>query len=85
MTTVTAASVLARQVADDQDEFARDAREAADLLGWIAEHPEESRVLGDLSRLSQQVTELVRRAARIKASTEALRLMEAEAGRATEK
>lgn len=75
MTVITPASMLASSVAREQEMFTRDASYAAELLTRIAETPDAAHVVGDLTRLSQQVAELVRRAATIKASAEALDLM----------
>lgn len=72
---ITPASMLASSVARDQMTFTRDASYAADLLKRIADTPNAAHVVGDLTRLSQQVSELIRRAATIKASAEALDLM----------
>ncbi|MFF7795526.1 hypothetical protein [Streptomyces sp. NPDC007991] len=76
MTAITPARILASTVARDQEVFARDAGYAAELLKLIADTPDAAHVVGDLTRLSQQVSELIRRAATIKASSEALGMME---------
>lgn len=75
---VTAASLLSRTLADDRDRFAADAAYAAELMNSIAQRPEASHVGDDLARLSQRVTDLIRRAATIKASAEAVELMKAQ-------
>lgn len=76
-TITTQADALRRTAAQDQEAFSRDARDVADLAEHIAASPAAQNLSGDLSRLSQQVTELVRRAARIKATVEALEMMQA--------
>ncbi|MFD5221379.1 hypothetical protein ACFWMH_27440 [Streptomyces tendae] len=73
--TLTPAALLARNVAAEREIFAREAQYAAELMKQIADNPESAVVGGDLTRLSQRVTELVRRAAAIKASAEAVELM----------
>lgn len=76
---ITPASMLASSVAREQEMFTRDASYAAELMQRIADTPDAAHSVGDLSRLSQQITELIRRAATIKASTEALGLMKVDA------
>ncbi|MEV5319100.1 hypothetical protein AB0K92_15840 [Streptomyces sp. NPDC052687] len=78
-TKATAEDALAWIAARDREEFARDARAAAELLTHIADNPGRSGIGSDLSRLSQQVAELVRRAAKISATEEASALLKAEA------
>jgi hypothetical protein len=73
----TAANALALSLARDEQEFTRDAQAAVELLTYIAGHPKPAVLGTELSRLSQQVAELVRRGARITASTEAAQLMNA--------
>lgn len=74
----TAASALASVIAAEQKQFAREANDAAELMEQIAKDPTSSRISSDLSRLSQQVAQLIRRAAKIDASQEAAQLMGAD-------
>lgn len=81
MSAAAPASKLSSSVAREQRTFTHDADYAAELLKRIEKTSDAAHVVGDLTRLSQQVAELVRRAATVKASLEALELMNA----ATEK
>ncbi|MFI8932543.1 hypothetical protein ACIG3E_33385 [Streptomyces sp. NPDC053474] len=71
-------SFFARTIADDEAIFTRDVRSAAELMESIARNPDAGRADGELARLSQRVTDLVRLAAKIKASREAIELMGAQ-------
>ncbi|MYR43126.1 hypothetical protein [Streptomyces sp. SID5910] len=77
-----AACFIARQVASDEEIFARDARYAADLLNSIASNPVVDGVTaGDLARLSARVTELIRLSAKIGAMRETALTLTAEGAR----
>lgn len=75
---MTSAAFLARQINQEREQFAVDAQRASELMAGIAANPTSKLVGGDLSRLSQQVAELVRRASRIDAWREAHALLESE-------
>ena len=71
------ADFFARQIAQEEEIFASDARSAADLMNRIADDPNSAVVGGDISRLIQQAAELHRRAAKIAAWREAHSLINA--------
>ncbi len=79
-TSVTAEALLSRGVAREQEDFIRDARRVAELAAHIPENPPTAQraVSGDLTRLSQYVADLLRRAAKIEATIEAVGLMETD-------
>ncbi|MFD9575357.1 hypothetical protein ACFWBI_36760 [Streptomyces sp. NPDC059982] len=77
MTDMTAVGLLARQLDGEEAEFAADARAAADLATDIASGPARATTAGDLTRLSQRVAELVRRAAKIQGARETLTVLTA--------
>ena len=85
-TPIDAATALSRVTEWEQEAFARDAERAAHAAAHIAANPPTMgrTVSGDLARLSQAVADLLRRAAKIEASLEALSLKNA-ADPATEK
>ncbi|SFY52058.1 hypothetical protein [Streptomyces sp. F-1] len=78
---ITAAHALARSITGEQQMFTEDAQRIAEQAAYIAANPpvEGRTVSGDLTRLSQYVADLLRRAAKIEASVQALALMKAEA------
>lgn len=86
---LTSAAFLSRTVTKEQEAFTHEARLVAEQAARIAANPPtvQRSVSGDLTRLSQEVAFLLRRAAKIEASLEALGLMEAETStdRTTEK
>ncbi len=71
------ADFLARQLDGEEAEFAVDARAVADLAAEIASGPTRTTTAGDLTRLSQRVAELVRRAAKIQGARETLAVLTA--------
>ncbi|KFK87838.1 hypothetical protein IX27_18275 [Streptomyces sp. JS01] len=73
------ADFFARQITQEEEIFASDARSAADLMNRIADEPNSTVVSGDIARLIQQAAELHRRAAKIAAWREAHSLMNAPA------
>ncbi|GAA2199914.1 hypothetical protein [Streptomyces bangladeshensis] len=77
---ITAATALTRAITWEQEAFARDAEMAARTAAHIAANPPTAgrSVSGDLTRLSQYVADLLRRAAKIEAGLEAISLMDAD-------
>ncbi|MDX5563729.1 hypothetical protein PYK79_10740 [Streptomyces sp. ID05-04B] len=77
---VTAATALTAATQWEQEAFIRDAERVAQAAAHIAANPptaERTTVSGDLTRLSQNVADLLRRAAKIEANFQALSLMNA--------
>ncbi|MYX26082.1 hypothetical protein GTY75_05260 [Streptomyces sp. SID8381] len=77
---VTAAAALATNITWELESFTREAEMIAEKAAHIAANPPsaERTVSGDVTRLAQYVTDLLRRAATIEASQKAISLMEAE-------
>ncbi|MEV5283389.1 hypothetical protein ACFYMW_35680 [Streptomyces sp. NPDC006692] len=78
---LTAASFLSRSIEDEQRRFAQEAQRLAEQAARIAANPPTSgrgTVSGDLTRLIQEATFLLKRAVTIEASLEAVGLMGAE-------
>ncbi|MFE9252898.1 hypothetical protein [Streptomyces sp. NPDC007088] len=74
----TTVDFYARIITSEQEKFSRDADYAAELMAVIAKNPDAASTVGDLTRLQQRVTELLRRAAKIEASREAEKIMRSE-------
>ncbi|MCX5000967.1 hypothetical protein [Streptomyces longwoodensis] len=74
---IDAAAALTRATEWELEAFVKDAEKAARDAAHIAANPPTMgrTVSGDLTRLSQYVADLLRRAAKIEASFEALSLM----------
>ncbi|THA79763.1 hypothetical protein [Streptomyces sp. A0592] len=73
----TADALLDRLITHEQDALAIDARRVAELAARIADNPPSATrsTSGDVTRLSQYVTELLRRTAKLEATIEAAQLM----------
>lgn len=78
---LTAASFMSRSIQDEQRRFAQEAERLAKQAAYIAANPPSDgrAVSGDITRLIQEAAFLLKRAATIEASLEAVGLMNAEA------
>ncbi|NED75346.1 hypothetical protein G3I51_24085 [Streptomyces sp. SID9944] len=70
-----AANFLTRQIAGEQETFARDVRNVADILNSIADRPDPQLAVGELVNLSTRVADLIRLGAKINATRETLTAM----------
>ncbi|GGZ83598.1 hypothetical protein [Streptomyces rubiginosohelvolus] len=78
---LTAASFMSRSIEDEQRRFAQEAERLAEQAARIAANPPgvgRSTVSGDLTRLIQEATFLLKRSVTIEAGLEAVGLMNAE-------
>lgn len=78
---LTAASFLSRSIEDEQRRFTQEAEHLAEQATRIAANPPaagRNTVSGDLTRLIQEATFLLKRAVTIEATLEAVGLMGAE-------
>lgn len=84
---LTAASFLARSIESDQQRFIQEAERLAEQAARIAKNPPadgRNTASGDLTRLIQEATFLLKRAVALEAGLEAVALMNSETA-ATEK
>ncbi|MFJ3084387.1 hypothetical protein ACIPJG_32170 [Streptomyces halstedii] len=67
---------LVRSTKKDQQRYAEEAQRLAELAAYIAANlPDKGRVSGDIERLIEGATTLLRRAAAIETNLEAIKLM----------
>jgi len=84
---LTAASFLARSIESDQQRFAQEAERLAEQAAHIAANlpaAGRSTVSGDISRLIQEATFLLKRAVALEVGLEAVALMNSETTTKTE-
>ncbi|MFE3577819.1 hypothetical protein [Streptomyces vinaceus] len=75
---VTVGSFIERMITQEQETYLADAQRVAELAAHIANTPPSATraVSGDLTRLSQHVADLLRRAAKLEATIEMAALLE---------
>ncbi|WP_328903331.1 hypothetical protein OHR86_28420 [Streptomyces sp. NBC_00441] len=80
---LTAASFLARSIESDQQRFAQEAERLAEQAARIAKNPPaagRTTASGEIARLIQEATSLLKRAVALETGLEAVALMNSETG-----